>query len=917
MPASLEDALLAWNGETDLDFVVPAFVTDRQDPVGTTTFRPVEIPLAIGPSRRPGDPALVSCLMVTRNRFELARLSIGCFRRQSWPRKELVVLDESADGRLRDWIASLGDPDIRVFQIATGSGSLGELRNRALELARGDFVCQWDDDDLQHPARLEVAFAAMAAMRVTTSLLAREMMWMAPEQRLCIKTVRPRPHENSLLTRREIAPRYPALARGEDTPAVKQLLGVQRAVLLLLPQLYIYVFHGRNTWDTAHAEEIWAASLERTEGAETEARLERFATAFPVREYVAALALLPVPAAPSSPAAARPGEASRRDSLLGYDGRTGADFNLRGFSTVAQPPNGHQLRAITLNLHLGMSRWQGPVPFVSCLMVTRDRFEFAQHAIECFRRQTWPNRELVVLDGGADDRLRDWITALGDPAIRWISTRGSQESLGVRRNRSIAAARGDYICVWDDDDLQHPARLEVAFAAMAATGTNVSLLSHVTMWQPWQRRVCVVGRHPRPQENTLLVLRSLAPRYPDLARGEDSPAVLQLLARHNSVMLTTPELYLYVVHGRNVSYGPVMEEAWQQSLDRSQGAEAESRLAAFAALLPVRSYAASLAKLAPPAAPTVPARPAAAPAKPAYRGVLLDYTGREDADFSIPGYLVRAQPPNEYRLNAVTLNLRLGPSRRRGSAPLVSCLMVTRDRFELARFSIASFQRQSWPQRELVVVDGSADDRLRDWIGGLDDPSIRWLSSRGSGETLGALRNRSIAEARGEVLCIWDDDDLHHPVRLEMSVAAMAAARASLCCLAHEMLWMIEDRKVAVLAQRPWPQEGTLVALRSAGLRYPSTARAEDTPAIRDLLLRHQGVLVNAPELYVYAIHGGNTWDRAHHDRLWASAADKSEGATAAARLMALGRTYPLDEYAAAVRERNARLRREAPHVAV
>ena len=37
--------------------------------------------------------------------------------------------------------------------------TLGELRNFSVQLARYPLVCQWDDDDLYHPRRLETQFA--------------------------------------------------------------------------------------------------------------------------------------------------------------------------------------------------------------------------------------------------------------------------------------------------------------------------------------------------------------------------------------------------------------------------------------------------------------------------------------------------------------------------------------------------------------------------------------------------------------------------------------------------------------------------------------------------------------------------------------------------------------------------------------
>ena len=39
----------------------------------------------------------VSCLMVTRNRVDLARRAVTCFEAQEWSDKELVIVDDGDD----------------------------------------------------------------------------------------------------------------------------------------------------------------------------------------------------------------------------------------------------------------------------------------------------------------------------------------------------------------------------------------------------------------------------------------------------------------------------------------------------------------------------------------------------------------------------------------------------------------------------------------------------------------------------------------------------------------------------------------------------------------------------------------------------------------------------------------------------
>ena len=161
--------------------------------------------LPIGPEQRSnGGGALVSCLMVTRNRLEQAKIAVRSFRRQTWPSRELVIVDTTEADDLPRWVTSLNNSRIRVKFMPGCTDSLGDMRNVSIEEATGNYVCQWDDDDLSHPARLEVQIAAMRATEAQASFLLREMMWMPQSQRLCI--ARKRPHENTVLCEKAVMP---------------------------------------------------------------------------------------------------------------------------------------------------------------------------------------------------------------------------------------------------------------------------------------------------------------------------------------------------------------------------------------------------------------------------------------------------------------------------------------------------------------------------------------------------------------------------------------------------------------------------------------------------------------------------------------------------------------------------------------
>jgi Glycosyl transferase family 2 len=285
MTTRFNSDLLAYRAG-DQTISVDAYVREGRREGEKVFIAPAKLELHLGPGKRQGPLPLVSCLMVTKNRPVLAKIAVGCYRAQTWPNRELVILDESSDGVLATWIAGLNDRSIRHLPIAATAETLGALRNRSVAAARGAFVCQWDDDDLQHPARIELAMAAMAATRAPASRLFRQMIWYLGEKRVAISPRRF--HENTVLVAKRILPPYPPLRMGEDNAAIDRLAAGNRVVLLDIPELYIYGVHGRNTWPADHMDTFWETATERFEGADAAAILAKLATAYPIADYEAA-----------------------------------------------------------------------------------------------------------------------------------------------------------------------------------------------------------------------------------------------------------------------------------------------------------------------------------------------------------------------------------------------------------------------------------------------------------------------------------------------------------------------------------------------------------------------------------------------------------------------------------------------------
>jgi glycosyltransferase involved in cell wall biosynthesis len=106
-------------------------------------------------------------------------------------------------------------------------------------------------------------------------------------------------------------------------------------------------------------------------------------------------------------------------------------------------------------------------PLVSCLCLTRNRREWLPKAVDCFLRQTYENRELLIVP----DRMEDVIDFYPDERIHTLMP--APAVVGTKRNLGCAAARGEIIAVWDDDDYSAPDRLAYQVEQIQQTGKAV------------------------------------------------------------------------------------------------------------------------------------------------------------------------------------------------------------------------------------------------------------------------------------------------------------------------------------------------------------------------------------------------------------------------------------------------------------
>ena len=157
------------------------------------------------------------------------------------------------------------------------------------------------------------------------------------------------------------------------------------------------------------------------------------------------------------------------------------------------------------------------------------------------------------------------------------------------------------------------------------------------------------------------------------------------------------------------------------------------------------------------------------------------------------------------------------------------------------------------------------------------------------------MRNAAIAEAEGELVCVWDDDDLSHPDRLRWQLAALIATQCDACYLGRILLWQPFRKRIAISAGRAW--ENTMLVRKDIMPAYTTERTGSDTILTEELIARHGVVTVDQPVGYCYVAHGGNLWNEAHFDMLFGHAGRVAEGEGYAADLDLLSRVMPVRQY--------------------
>lgn len=117
-------------------------------------------------------------------------------------------------------------------------------------------------------------------------------------------------------------------------------------------------------------------------------------------------------------------------------------------------------------------------PLVSILIPAYNAEEWIGETIQSAMAQTWPHKEIIVVDDGSSDRTAEVARRFESREVAVVSNQN--QGAAATRNHAFQISQGDYIQWLDADDLLAPDKIERQLAAVRDSGSPRTLLS-----SPW------------------------------------------------------------------------------------------------------------------------------------------------------------------------------------------------------------------------------------------------------------------------------------------------------------------------------------------------------------------------------------------------------------------------------------------------
>lgn len=177
---------------------------------------------------------------------------------------------------------------------------------------------------------------------------------------------------------------------------------------------------------------------------------------------------------------------------------------------------------------------------ISCICITKNRPALVERAIELFRAQTYPDKELILCYDSPSD-----LPDIQDPSDITLVLNHTK-TRGAKRNLAIQCSKGDLLATWDDDDWSHPERLAKQIGSL--NKYDYCLLARCLIYNQTNGKTYEMLENRGYLANTYVGKKKYLLPYINTNAFEDA----QIKGMSNGYLLDEPTLFTYVSHLDNV-----------------------------------------------------------------------------------------------------------------------------------------------------------------------------------------------------------------------------------------------------------------------------------------------------------------------------------------------------------------------------
>ena len=189
-------------------------------------------------------------------------------------------------------------------------------------------------------------------------------------------------------------------------------------------------------------------------------------------------------------------------------------------------------------------------PLISAMMIIKyPSIEHLHRTIEGFLDQTYPNKELIIINNPRSQFEASSVTIPKYDNVHLYDT-PSQFTAGQCRNYGISKTNGQILAQYDLDSWHHKNRLEYQVSSLVENSAHMSILTRTLLFSGINGRLSYYSNNKNLMLNSMVFIRPANIDYPDVEKQEELGLLNKFrIAKYNIISIDKPDMVCKLYHG--------------------------------------------------------------------------------------------------------------------------------------------------------------------------------------------------------------------------------------------------------------------------------------------------------------------------------------------------------------------------------